>query len=70
MLSNSFSTMVRNARSITAKCSIGEKCLLGCKILNFRSDEKHLTKTRNTWIKIRVSKVTHSSEQRAEFELV
>ena len=34
--------MVRNARSITAKCSIGERCLLGCKIEKSRSNEKQL----------------------------
>ena len=39
------------------------KCLLGCKIQNFRSDEKQLTKTRNTRLKNRIFKVTHSSEQ-------
>ena len=43
-IANYFSTMVCNARSIAAKCSIGGKSLLGCKIQKFRSDEKQLTK--------------------------
>ena len=36
-IANYFSTMVRNARSITAKCSIGEKSLIVCKIQKFGS---------------------------------
>ena len=36
-IANYFSAMVRNARSITAKCSIGEKSLIVCKIQKFGS---------------------------------
>ena len=58
-----FSTMVREARSIIAKCSTGVKDSSSkrsnCKIQNFRSDGKQLTESQNK----RINRISRSPIQ-------